>query len=243
VGFFGTETLTFFRALRRHNQRTWFEAHRDDYEQHVREPMRAFIAEMDRRLAGFAPEIVADPKRSMFRIHRDIRFSKDKSPYKTHASCWFFHGEARRQVGQEAEGGSAGFYVQIAPGESFVGGGLWMPPRATLARLRQELGPNLESFERTVTEPKLRRRFGGLASEAMLKRMLRGYTEEHPAARWLRYQSFTMGRSLRDSQVTSARFPALLQADMELLTPLVRWLNLALDLPPIAKRLLARPER
>src|SRR5262245_49580699 len=167
VPFFTTATLQFLRQLKRNNKREWFEAHRAEYENDVREPMRALIAEMDSRLARFAPEIVADPRRSMFRIHRDIRFSKDKSPYKTNAGCWFFHGEARRQVGQEAEGGSAGFYFHLEPGQSFVAGGLWMPPRTQLQRIRAELCTNLKTFERIVADAAFKRRFGGLSSDAV----------------------------------------------------------------------------
>src|SRR5512133_4044634 len=86
---FSPAALRFFRQLARHNDKPWFEANREIYEQEVRAPMRELIEEMDVRFARFAPEIGGDPKRSMFRINRDIRFSKDTSPYKTHAACWF----------------------------------------------------------------------------------------------------------------------------------------------------------
>ncbi|PYO44575.1 MAG: TIGR02453 family protein, partial [Gemmatimonadetes bacterium] len=110
---FSAATLTFLRSLKRHNNRPWFEAHRAEYEAAVKQPMHALIEEMDVRLARLAPEIVGDAKRSMFRIYRDIRFSADKSPYKTHASCWFYHRDGSRAVGREAAGGGAGFYFQI----------------------------------------------------------------------------------------------------------------------------------
>src|SRR2546428_10744553 len=122
---FSTATLTFLRGLKRHNDRAWFEAHRPEYEAVVKQPMRHLIEEMDVRLARLAPEITGDPKRSMFRIYRDIRFSKDKSPYKTHAACWFRHRDADARVGGEAEGGGAGFYFHITPGASLFGRGIW----------------------------------------------------------------------------------------------------------------------
>src|SRR5438045_3137547 len=126
---FSKRTLTFFRQLARNNEKAWFEAHRADYETEVRAPMRELIEDMDVRFARFAPEIGGDPKRSMFRINRDIRFSKDKSPYKTHAACWFHHRGATGRVGAEANEESAGFYFHFQPGgQSFVGAGLWMPP-------------------------------------------------------------------------------------------------------------------
>src|SRR5207245_9052362 len=143
-------TFHFFRGLARHNAKPWFEAHRGEYEETVREPMRALIEEMDVRLARFAPEITGDPKRSMFRIYRDIRFSKDKSPYKTHAACWFYHRDADARVGGDAEGGGAGFYFHIAPGGSFVGAGIWMPSLPILNRLGDALAEDGTGFERVM---------------------------------------------------------------------------------------------
>lgn len=233
---FTTATLQFFRGLARHNAKPWFEAHRAEYEETVRAPMRALIEEMDVRLARFAPEITGDPKRSMFRIYRDIRFSKDKSPYKTHAACWFYHRDADRRVGSEAEGGGAGFYVHIQPGASFVGGGIWMPPRPMLNRLRDAIAEKWKAFDRLVRDAAFKRRFGSLSDEAALQRMPRGFPETHPAAGWLKYQSFTAGRALRDSQVTGARLPVLLEADFARLLPLVRWLNGALGLRTAKQR-------
>ena len=233
---FTAATLRFFRELARHNAKPWFEAHRADYEHDVRAPMQALIEEMDARLARLAPEITGDPKRSMFRIYRDIRFSRDKSPYKTHAACWFRHQDADGRVGSEAAGGGAGFYVHIAPGESFVGAGIWMPPRPILNRLRDVIAESPSGFDRIVRDATFIRRYGGLDDEAMLKRMPRGYPETHPAARWLRYQSFTAGRRLSDVQATGTRLPALLEADFERLLPLVRWLNGALGLKAATRR-------
>ncbi|PYO80568.1 MAG: DUF2461 domain-containing protein [Gemmatimonadetes bacterium] len=191
---------------------------------------------MDVRLARFAPEITGDPKRSMFRIYRDIRFSKDKSPYKTHAACWFYHRDADRRVGSEAEGGGAGFYVHVQPGASFVGAGIWMPPRPMLDRLRDAIAEKWKAFDRMVRDAAFKRRFGGLSDEAVLKRMPRGFPETHPAAAWLKYQSFTAGRALGDGRVTSARLPALLETDFARLLPLVRWLNGALGLRTAQRR-------
>src|SRR5207244_1248117 len=151
------------------------------------------IEERDVRLARVAPEITGDAKRSMFRIYRDIRFSKDKSAYKTHAACWFYHRDADRRVGSEAEGGGAGFYVHVQPGASFVGGGIWMPPRPMLDRLRDAIAEKWKAFDRMVRDAAFKRRFGGLSDEALLKRMPRGFPETHPAAACLKYPSFTPG--------------------------------------------------
>jgi uncharacterized protein (TIGR02453 family) len=178
---FTPATLRFFRELAKHNAKPWFEAHRAEYERDVRDPMRALIEQMDVRLARFAPEITGDPKRSMFRIYRDVRFSKDKSPYKTHASCWFSHRDADPRVGGDAESGGAGFYVHIQPRASFVGAGIWMPPRPLLNRLRDAIAERPAAFERVVKLPAFVRRYGGLDDEAMLKRMPRGFADDHPA--------------------------------------------------------------
>src|SRR2546430_5350009 len=139
---FSSAALRFLQGLARNNAKPWFESHRQDYELQVRDPMRALIEEMRARFARFAPEITGDPKRSMFRIYRDVRFSRDKSPYKTHAACWFNHRRASARVGSEAEEGSAGFYFHLPPGASFVGAGIWMPPRPSLARLRDAIAEN-----------------------------------------------------------------------------------------------------
>src|ERR1051325_6856789 len=205
---FTPAALRFFKQLSSHNDKTWFEAHREEYEQDVREPMRELIEEMNARFAKFAPEMAGDPKRSMFRINRDIRFSKDKSPYKTHAACWFHHRRATSRVGSEAEAGSAGFYFHLEPGESFVGGGLWMPPRPQLNKLRDAIAADAAGFDRVAKG--IEKRFGGLSDEAVLTRMPRGFAEDHPAARWLRYQSFVGGRPMDDAKVTDAKLPALL---------------------------------
>ena len=224
---FGPAALQFLRGLAAHNDKQWFEAHRSDYEQEVREPMQELIDEMLMRFRDFAPEIGGDPKRCMFRINRDVRFSKDKSPYKTHAACWFHHRGASRRVGSEGDEGSAGFYFHLEPGgRSMVGAGLWMPPRQQLNRIRDSIAEKPAQFDRMARA--LPKRFGGLDDESVLKRMPRGYPEDHPAAKWLRYQSFTSGRTLTDSDVTGKRLPALLAREYEALLPLVRWVNGAL---------------
>ena len=241
---FSTATLTFLRGLKRHNDRVWFEAHRAEYEAGVKEPMRGLIEEMDVRLTRFAPEIVGEPKRSMFRIYRDIRFSPDKSPYKTHASCWFYHRDGSRAVGRGADsegaggagGAGAGFYFQIAPGDSFVGGGMWMPPRDARGKLREAIAGDPKRFGKIATDRRLARRFGGLSEEAVLRRVPRGFAPDHPAARWLKFQSFVMGRPLTDAQAVSARLPALLEADFRLMLPLVRWVNGVLGLRAAERR-------
>lgn len=232
---FGPDALTFLRALARHNTREWFTANRPRYEQSLRTPMAELVEALDVHLATIAPEIVGDPRRSMFRIHRDVRFSRDKSPYKTNAGCWFYHQDAGRGVGQDGEGG-AGFYFHLEPAGCFVAAGIWMPGAPALARIRRALAEDPAGFRRIVRAPAFRRRYGKLSEEAMLKRLPRGYAPGHPAEEWLRYKSFTVSRALPPATITGPRLVSVLAADFRALRPLVRWLNGALGLPARTRR-------
>ena len=226
----------FLGALHRHNDRTWFEANRNTYESELRAPLASLVEEMDVRLASFAPEITGDPKRSLFRIHRDVRFSADKSPYKTNVACWFFHADAGRGVGASTPHGGAGFYFHMEAKRASIGGGIWMPPRPTLQKLRDVIADDHRPLARILSEPSFKRRFGTLDEENILTRMPRGYADTHPAASLLRHQSFTVGRELTARDLQRATLPDLLARDFERMLPLVRWLNGALGLRTLARR-------
>jgi uncharacterized protein (TIGR02453 family) len=235
---FRPAALAFLRGLAKHNRREWFEAHRSEFVRDVSDPMKALIEELDVRFAAVAPEFVGDPKRSMFRIYRDVRFSKDKSPYKTHAALWIYHRAPGRGVGKEIDGG-AGFYVHLQPGASLVAAGIWMPPRASLAKIREQFGTDLAGWKRAVDAPALRRRFGGLVDDedgVLLKRLPRGFDETHPAGRWLRFNSFTMHRAYGDAEMLSPKLADRAMKDFALLVPLCRWLNRALGYLPARTR-------
>jgi uncharacterized protein (TIGR02453 family) len=225
---FSAEAIRFLRRLRRNNRKDWFEQHRAVYETAVRDPMRALVEEMDVRLARIAPELTGDPRRSVFRVHRDVRFSRDKSPYKTNAACQFYHLDAGRGAGRDADGAAAGLYFQLADGECFVAGGLWMPARPALDRVREAIDADPEALDRLIRVPAFRRRFRELTPEAVLTRMPRGYAESHPAAGWLRFQSFTASRDMPEREMLSPRLPDILARDFAALVPLVRWLNQAI---------------
>ena len=117
---FSTRTLSFLRRLKRNNRREWFNAHRDEYEQHVRQPMIAVIERLAIDFRSFAPEMVASPKLSFYRIYRDTRFSENKTPYKTHVAAVFPCRGLPKHEG-------AGMYFHAAPDGVWVGGGLWAP--------------------------------------------------------------------------------------------------------------------
>jgi uncharacterized protein (TIGR02453 family) len=241
---FTPKAFTFLRGLARHNEKGWFESHRDAYERDLRAPLVALVDEMDARLGAFMPEIVGDRRRSVFRIHRDVRFSNDKRPYKTNAACWFFHRDvlSARQGARAGESagaavhGGAGLYFQLAPGDCWAGGGLWMPPRPALTRIREAIDEDHASLEAVVRAPAFVRRFGALDDEALLKRVPRGFAPDHPAADWLRYQSFTAGRKLADDETLGPGLAERLVEDYRALLPLVRWLNRALGLPAAERR-------
>ena len=114
-GGFRPAAFQFLRDLARNNEKAWFDANRDVYEREVREPMRRLVETLDAKLGSIAPEIIGDPKRSMFRIHRDIRFSKDKSPYKTNAGAWLYHRDAGRKVGTRGRGRGSGILLSHRP--------------------------------------------------------------------------------------------------------------------------------
>ena len=234
---FSPRAFTFFRQLKRHNTRPWFTAHRDLYDTEVLAPLRLLVRDVDVLLSGLAPEIVGEPKRSIFRIHRDVRFSRNKAPYKTHAACWFYHQAAGGGVGSEATHGGAGFYFHLSPEESFLGGGIWMPPRPALAKIREAMARDPRALGNLVENRAFLRLYGPLDQDAMLKRLPRGFHPGHPAEQWLRYQSFTCGRNLSPREARSPTLPRFLAKDFQRLLPFVRWLNGALGFPPAAGRL------
>jgi uncharacterized protein (TIGR02453 family) len=233
---FRPPALTFLRGLKRNNRREWFQEHRAEHEEHILQPLRLLVEEMDVRFARFAPEVVGDSKRSIFRIYRDVRFSNDKSPYKTHAACWFSHRSAGHGVGSETHGAGAGFYFHLEPGASIVAGGIWMPPRPSLNRLREVIAERPADFARTLRGRVFRKRFRGLSEERMLTRLPRGFDPGHAAEPWLRYVSFTVSAPLSDRDALDPRLPQKIERDFGLMLPLVRWLNAALGYPALARR-------
>jgi len=229
-GGFRPAAIRFLRGLARNNRRDWFEAQRETYEGEVLQPLLALLEEVDVRLAVLAPELLADRKRSVFRIYRDVRFSKDKSPYKTHAAFWIGH----RALGTGGVHGGAGLYFHLEPNASIVAAGMWMPPTPALARIRLALTEDLAGFERARRAA--RRTYGELSDEAVLVRPPRGYAADRPAAEWLRYRSFTVSHAIPASALQRADLPDWLARAYRPAIPLVRWLNGAVGLPAASRR-------
>src|SRR5918992_1267115 len=128
---FTRKTLAFLRALKRNNNREWFKARKADYETHVRTPMIELLARLAAEFRAFAPELVADPKVSLFRIYRDTRFSSDKTPLKTQAAAHFPHRKLRKE--------GSGLYLELAPRWVWIGGGIYMPETRELAAIRAHI--------------------------------------------------------------------------------------------------------
>jgi uncharacterized protein (TIGR02453 family) len=191
MSHFDPDSLRFFRDLARHNERAWFHANKARYEAKVRDPFLRLIGELAEPLARISPNFRADPRPiggSLFRIQRDTRFANDKTPYKTWAGARFFH-ERGRQVEAPL------FYLQIAPGDSFVAAGLWRPSSPTLRRLRDFLIDNPAAWKRAVHAPAFRRRFE-LGGES-LTRPPRGFAAGARADRGPEAQGFRRAATAR----------------------------------------------
>lgn len=214
---FTHDTLKFLRALKRNNDREWFKERKDKYEQHVRGPMIAVIERLARDFQVFAPEIVASPKTSLYRIYRDTRFSDNKTPLKTQVSASF------RWKGL-GKGEGAGLYLEVHPQWVWMGGGFWAPPAPQLVRIREHIAETFPEIERISSTRRFRSVFGTLDGEK-LTRVPRGYPKDHPAAEYLKFKQFLAGREFPPEFATGAAFyPALIET-YKTVMPLLRFLN------------------
>ncbi len=220
---FTPKTLSFLRSLTRNNDREWFRARKPEYERHVREPMVALLARLAEDLPAFAPELVSDPKVSLYRIYRDTRFSADKRPLKTHVSAHF----PSRAF---ARGEGAGLYLEVAPKWVWIGGGLYMPSSADLRAIREHIAATHPRLDRLVSGRVFTGGAGALAGER-LTRVPRGYVKDHPAAHYLQFKQYLAGREYPAEFATSARFYNELLTVFRSVAPLVRFLNTPLQAP------------
>ena len=222
---FTPQTLKVLRALKRNNDREWFRARKDVYEEHVRAPMLMVIERLANDFRAFAPEILASPKASLYRIYRDTRFSADKTPLKIHVSASF------RWKGLP-KGESAGLYLEVHPQWVWMGGGFWAPPPPQLVRIREHIAETYPEIRRLSTRRTFTRVLGPLDGEK-LTRVPRGYPKDHPAAEYLKFKQFLGGREFPAEFATSARFYPALVETYKTLMPLIRFLNEPLAARPI----------
>src|SRR5437867_5040670 len=212
---FPNQGIQFLRSLKRNNNREWFQKNRDVYETCVKQPVHDLILALAQEFSRFAPEMAASPKISAYRLHRDTRFSKDKSPYKTHLAAVFPHKELDKH-------GGAGFYVHVSPGDVFVGGGLYMPAPEDLNAVREHIAANTKEFREIVEARSFRRIFGELSGE-QLQRVPRGFRADHPAAPYLKFKQFLAGRSADPALATKPAFFEFVVESLEAMTPFIRF--------------------
>jgi uncharacterized protein (TIGR02453 family) len=209
--------LNFLKSLKRNNNRDWFLENRQVFEESVRLPMVQLIEALAVEFAKFAPEIVASPKASLFRIHRDTRFSKDKSPYKTHIAASFSVRGLERHEG-------AGFYFHIAPTELWIGGGVYRPAPDKLRWVRDHIADEYGRLDKIVKARPFRELFGALSGEQS-SRMPRGYSPDHPALHYLRHKDLLAARELAPEEATTQDFLATLVKTFKAMHPLIQFLN------------------
>lgn len=228
---FSPDTLSFLRELRAHNDRTWFEANRARWEAHGKAPLLAFVRAFRPHLGAISPRYLADDRStggSAFRIHRDTRFSKDKSPYKTHVAAQFRHEAVKGAANEVVH--APGFYCHISPdgpGEmegSFAGFGTWHPEGGALAAIRKRI------VERPAEWAEVRAGQPLLAGES-LKRVPTGFDPGHPHAEDLRRKDFIVVRPFTEAEVVAPEFVDRFAAEARAAAPLMQFLCAAVGLP------------
>lgn len=217
-------TIKFLKDLRKNNNRPWFDLNRKKYED-AKADFASFIqAVID--LHGKKDPSIKNlmAKECMFRINRDIRFSKDKSPYKTN------FGASINKGGRKAWN-SAGYYFHLEPGGAFTGGGIYMPDPDTLKKVRQEIDYNLSAFKKIVDSKKFKAVYGGLDNSEgfLLSRVPKGYEADNPAAEYLRLKSYIAMERITDTDMASKNLVKKTVAAFEALQPLIQFINSCLD--------------
>lgn len=214
-------TLEFLQGVELNNNKLWFDEHKDWYLQSLDNVLNLttdWLQYLSERDSEFQ---YVEPKKSIFRIYRDARFSKDKRPYKTH------FGVSLSKEGRKSMW--AGFHLHIQPGDrSFIGAGRWRPASEELRVIRQEIDYNYEVLMEILNDATLQSEFGSLSQIDSLRTAPRGYDVSHPAIQFLRLRSFILSKPLTDEEVLSSNFLKQLQKDSESLFPFVHYLNEAL---------------
>lgn len=216
-GFFTKETFGFLSDLEKNNSREWFNANKRRYEEFVKEPFLEFITAAGPQLRKISPNIVADPRPSggsFFRIYRDVRFSADKSPYKTNAGAYFRHSSGK-------ESPAPGYYLHVSPEMSFLAGGMYMPDSKALLKVREEIVAR-------PSEWKALRKKIDLSEEEALKRAPKGFDPNHPLIDDLKQKHFVSSVIYSRGQVCSPKFMAEFVKGCKSLVPLMKFLSSAM---------------
>lgn len=213
-------TLEFLKKLKKNNNKEWFDANRGAYEK-ARNNVADFVRALIRELAVFDPSIQhLEPRDCMYRINRDIRFSHDRTPYKTNMGVYLSRG------GKKAMD-LGGYYVHIEPGQAFVAGGMWQPPAPALKKIRQAIDYDWHELDAIVQDKNFRKTFGSLRSgdSYSLQRPPRGFEADHEGIEYLKLKSYIASHELKDADLTAPDAPVNVAKLLGILTPLVEYLN------------------
>ena len=219
--------MRFLRALKRHNDREWFAEHKGVYEEAVKAPMLEIVARVNDALLEFAPEHVRPPHKAVMRIYRDIRFSKDKRPYKTRVSAWW-----ARDGLEKTSGG--GFYFEVSGHAVTIAAGAYMPERMQLLAIRQHIAARHEDLRAVLANPQLRARYGMLEGAA-LKRSPKGFEHCADAMDLLRCTQWGVSATAPTALAKQADIAQEIGRTFRIAAPLVTFLNAPL-LPKVARK-------
>ncbi len=209
----------FFNELRENNTREWFNDNKPRFRSSVQEPLAAFVEAMAPRLKKITKHIVADPRLnggSVFRIYKDVRFSRDKSPYKTHGAVQFRHA-----LGKDAH--APGFYVHLAPDEVFYGGGVWAPHPPNLLKVREAIRDKTAAWNKATGGAAFKKRFGGMRGDGLM-RPPKGFDADHPAIEDLKRKSFFAMANSKQAAAKKPGFPDDVAAAFADARPLMKFL-------------------
>ncbi len=211
------QILKFLNELKSNNDKTWFLAHKKDYEGAI-EDFRLFTDMMISKVEEFDKSVKGvSAKNCVFRIYRDVRFSKDKSPYKTNFGA-FIKGGGKNEA-------RAGYYVHIEPGMSMLGGGIYMPPNDALLKIRKEIAKDSRPLKKILNEKKFKEAFVEIYDDEKLKTAPKGFSKDHPDIDLLCFKNYTVIQKLKDSEVTSTNFPEICAKSFKIMKPFNQYLN------------------
>ncbi len=214
-------TLGFLKDLAANNQRDWFQANKNTYDQSRAEIIQ-LCTDVIHQLSTHDPDVAEiNPTKAIHRIYRDTRFSANKTPYKNNLGFWLSPGNKKEAI--------AGYYAHIQPSETFVAAGIYMAQSPELNAIRQEINFNFEGLRKILSENLFHSTWGDLMDDK-LKSMPRGFEKDHPASDLLKYKSFVVSKRFSDKEVASAQFSKLVSETLSIGIPLVRFINEAISL-------------